>query len=115
MNKQPRQTKPRGTLKTKGGVSYCKPQGKTHNPGYWIASYKNFKKTGLPTEEEAKAKLQQWIDEDLCPCCERPNDAAPDELTEYRFKCSDQNAELIVTINGSEMRLQGGEEYVLKI
>ena len=45
----------------------------------------------------------------------RPNDAAPDELTEYRFKCSDQNAELIVTINGSEMRLQGGEEYVLKI
>jgi hypothetical protein len=70
-NKQPRQTKPRGTLKSKGGVSYCKPQGNTHDPGYWIATYKNFRKTGLPTKEAAEAKLKQWIDQDLCPCCER--------------------------------------------
>ena len=69
----------------------------------------------MATEEEAKAKLKQWIDEDLCPCCERANDAAPDQLTEYRFKCSDQNAELVITINGNEMRLQGGQEYVIKI
>jgi hypothetical protein len=126
-NKQPRQTKPRGQLKTKGGVSYCKPQGKTKNPGYWIASYKNYKRTGLATEEETKAKLKQWIDEDLCPCCEKPMDAepaeehteyhdrAPEDMTEYRFKCSDQNAELVITINGNEMRLQGGQEYVIKI
>ena len=43
------------------------------------------------------------------------HDRAPDDMTEYRFKCSHQNAELVITINGNEMRLQGGQEYVIKI
>ena len=106
----------RGSLKTEGGVSYTKPQPNTSNPGTWTAAYRCFRKTGFNTKEQADAKLAYWKDNDLCPCCEKPNDAQDGIPTnEYRFKCSDPAAELIAVINGKEYRIPGGGEYVIKI
>jgi hypothetical protein len=59
------------TLKSQGGVSFIKPQAKTKTPGYWAATYKNYRKTGFATKAAAEAKLKQWKDEDLCSCCEQ--------------------------------------------
>ena len=106
----------RGSLKTAGGVSYCKPNPNTSNPATWTAAYRCFRKTGFNTKQQADAKLAYWKDNDLCPCCERPmetQDGIP--TTEYRFKCSDPAAELIAVINGKEYRIPGGGEYVIKL
>ena len=106
----------RGSLKTEGGVSYCKPQPNTSNPGTWTAAYRCYRKTGFNTKEQADAKLAYWKDNDLCPCCEKPNDAqAGIPTTEYRFKCSVPTAELIAVINGKEYRIPGGGEYVIHL
>ena len=105
----------RGPLKTEGGVSYNKPHPKTANPGSWTASYHCFRKSGFPTKPQAQAKLSYWKDNDLCPCCEKPNvitDGIPQN--EYRFRSSDPAADLIVIVNGKEYRIPGGGEYVVK-
>ena len=106
----------RGSIKTEGGVSYTKPRANTSNPGYWSAAYRCFRKTGFNTKEQADAKLAYWKDNNLCPCCEKPNDAQDGiPTTEYRFKCSDPAAELIAVINGKEYRIPGGGEYVIHL
>ena len=105
----------RGSLKTGGGVSYNKPQPNTSNPGTWQASYRCFRKTGFNTKAQADAKLAYWKNNDLCPCCEKPDDAqAGIPATEYRFRTSDPAADLIVIVNGKEYRIPGGGEYVVK-
>jgi hypothetical protein len=65
--------------KSKGGVSFIKPRAKKTKAGssiiqagYWVATYKNYRKCGFTTKESAEAKLKQWKDQDLCPLCERP-------------------------------------------
>ena len=65
--------------KSQGGVSFIKPQAKKTKAGssitqagYWVATYKNYRKCGFTTEAAAQAKLKQWRDHDLCPLCERP-------------------------------------------
>ena len=106
----------RGSLKTEGGVSYTKPQPNTSNPGTWTASYRCFRKSGFNTKQQADEKLAYWKDNDLCPCCEKPNaDQAGIPANEYRFSCSDPAAELIAVINGKEYRIPGGGEYVITI
>ena len=106
----------RGSLKSEGGVSYNKPQPKSKNPGTWTAAWKCFRKSGFNTKQQADAKLAYWKDNDLCPCCEKPQEAQNGPpTTEYRFKCSDPTADLIAVINGKEYRIPGGGEYVIKL
>jgi hypothetical protein len=77
----------RPPLKCKGGVSYNKPQSNSNSPGSWTAALKCFRKSGFPTEAAVRAKLQYWLDNDLCSSCERPVDAqVGGPKTEYRFK-----------------------------
>jgi hypothetical protein len=59
------------TKKTQGGVSFIKAQTRNKTPGYWVATYKNYRRCGFTSEEAARAKLNQWKIEDLCPCCEQ--------------------------------------------
>ena len=105
----------RGSLKTEGSVCYTKPRPNTGNPGYWSAAYRCFRKTGFNTKQQAEEKLAYWKTNDLCPCCEKPNDQAGIPANEYRFRCSDPAAELIAVINGKEYRIPGGGEYVIHI
>ena len=106
----------RGSLKTGGGVSYNKPQPNTSTPGTWVASYRCFRKSGFNTKAQADAKLAYWKDNDLCPCCEKPDaDQAGIPATEYRFRTSDPATDLIVLVNGKEYRIPGGGEYVIRI
>ena len=68
----------RGPLTTKGSVKHNKAQPKTRNPESWTATWKCTRKTFL-VEAEAHAALARWKDNDLCPCCERPDTLVCDQ------------------------------------
>ena len=68
----------RGQLKTKGSVKHNKAVPKTKNPETWTAAWKCYRKT-FYTEAEAHAALARWKNDDLCPCCERPETLVCDQ------------------------------------